>query len=188
MGQWIWERTTYLDSGARDEQNEPQLRSFSSTRTSVAWNVPILPCKIPLNWENPKMGQWIRERPTYLDSGAQDKQNEPQHCSFSSTRTSVAWNGPILPCKISLNWENPNMGQWIREQPTYLDSGAQDEQNEPQHCSFSSTRTSVSWNGPILPCKIPLNWENPNMDQWIREQPTYLDSGAQDEQNDNLLH
>ncbi len=81
-------RSTYPDSGAHDEQNEHLHRTFSSTKTSVAAKDPILPCKFPLNWENPNMG-WIRERPTWLDSGAQDEQNEHQHqCSLI---VSVLW-------------------------------------------------------------------------------------------------
>ena len=47
----------------------------------------------------------------YLESGAQDEQNEHQHRSFSLARTSVASNGPLLPSNFSLNWENPNMGR-----------------------------------------------------------------------------
>ena len=53
----------------------------------------------------------------------------------------------------------------IREWSTYMDSGARDEQKEYLHRTFSSTRTSVAANDPILPCKFPLNWENPNMDR-----------------------
>jgi len=148
MGRWIRKWPTWLDSGAQDEQNEYLHRTFSSTRTSVAANDPILPCKFPLNWENPNMDRWIRKRRTWLDSGAQDEQNEYLHRTFSSTRTTVAANDPILPCKFPLNWENPNMGRWIRERPTWLDSGAQDEQNEYQRRSFSAALT-------ILVSKVP---------------------------------
>ena len=66
---------------------------------------------------------------------------------------------PILSCEISLNWENPNMGQRIRERPTYLDSGARDEQNERRSVvPFPSlTLTFPLFFSPSLPLSLSFS-------------------------------
>ena len=146
--------TTFSESASQDEQNEHQHQCCSSSVKNLVLKSAIfaLDCTFRREILHDVLG--IRKWTTFSDSGAQDEQNEYQHECFSSTRTSVASNGPILPSKFSLTWENPNVGRRIWKWSTYLDWGAQDEQNEPQHRSFSSTRTSVVWNSPLDSCLL----------------------------------